>query len=271
MKRPPITKMTHPLSFNMLSAADFERLCLWLVGREGYESAEALGEAGSEQGRDIVAYKNEQSFTFQCKRVKQFSAESALQEIEKIHTLPKSEQSDVLVFVVTCSVSVTARNKARLAWGNENTCRFWAGTELDEMAKRHPDILMEFFSLSSGDQALDGFSTQGDAYGLITIDTTPILGEKGDIWEEPFDQNDIVQLFLDTIYGSIRPKVPPYTYGRKWAVMDSNTGTVYRNLASFTSPIRGPKGGDRRKLSEIGFKSGMRLEVIALPLENSNQ
>ena len=62
--QPPITGTTHTLPFDRLSPRDFERLCLWLVEREepalslskGYERAEHLGAAGSEQGRDIVAW-----------------------------------------------------------------------------------------------------------------------------------------------------------------------------------------------------------------------
>ena len=48
--QPPITSMTHTLPFDKLAPRDFERLCLWLVEREGWERAEHLGAAGSEQG-----------------------------------------------------------------------------------------------------------------------------------------------------------------------------------------------------------------------------
>ena len=34
--QPPITGTTHTLPFDKLSPDDFERLCLWLVEREGY-------------------------------------------------------------------------------------------------------------------------------------------------------------------------------------------------------------------------------------------
>ncbi|GEM_PF-2999778 len=57
--QPSITGTTHTLPFDKLSPRDFERLCPWLVEREepalslskGYERAEHLGAAGSEQGR----------------------------------------------------------------------------------------------------------------------------------------------------------------------------------------------------------------------------
>jgi len=39
---------THTLPFDKLSPRNFERLCLWLVEREGYERAEHLSAASSE-------------------------------------------------------------------------------------------------------------------------------------------------------------------------------------------------------------------------------
>jgi hypothetical protein len=55
--QPPITRTTHALPFDKLSPHDFERLCLWLVEREGYGRAEHLSAAGSEQDRNIVAWR----------------------------------------------------------------------------------------------------------------------------------------------------------------------------------------------------------------------
>jgi hypothetical protein len=52
--KPTITGTTHELPFDKLSPRQFERLCLWLVEREGWDRAEHLGAAGGEQGRDIV-------------------------------------------------------------------------------------------------------------------------------------------------------------------------------------------------------------------------
>ena len=97
--RPPVTGSTHQLPFNRLSPADFERLCLWLVRREGYERAEYLGEAGSEQGRDVRAWRGDRCFVFQCKRVEEFGPKIAEKEIKKLRALPQDEQPDELVFV----------------------------------------------------------------------------------------------------------------------------------------------------------------------------
>ncbi len=133
------------LPLDLLSPADFERLCLWLVRREGFEAVEHLGEAGSEQGRDLVARRDGRRFAFQCKRVQRFAAADAKREIEKIRQLPASEQPDELVFLVTKAVRADARRHARKAWGTEETCHFWCGSELDERVKQHDAILREFF------------------------------------------------------------------------------------------------------------------------------
>jgi len=111
LTQPPITGTTHTLPFDKLSPRDFERLCLWLVEREGYERAEHLGAAGSEQGRDIVAWREGALWAFQCKRVRSFGPKDALAEVEKVLGLPQSERPVVLVFLVTCDVSANTRQQ----------------------------------------------------------------------------------------------------------------------------------------------------------------
>jgi len=90
--KPVIPATTHPLSFDKLSAADFEYLCLWLVEREGYERPEHLGASGGEQGRDSIAWKGKKLVAFQSKRVRNFGPKDAAAEAEKIVALPKKDQ-----------------------------------------------------------------------------------------------------------------------------------------------------------------------------------
>ncbi len=147
--RPPVTRTTHILPFERLSPLDFERLCLWLVRREGYEDAEHLGAAGGEQGHDVVAWRGGRRVVFQCKRVDRLDPGGAEKEIEKLRSLLLEGRPDDVVFVVSTAVSVTTRDRARAAWGNRGSCDFWAGAELDERVKRYADILHEFFDLGS--------------------------------------------------------------------------------------------------------------------------
>ena len=158
--KPSITGTTHTLPFDKLSPADFERLCLWLVKREGYERAEHLGAAGSEQGRDIVARRDGALWAFQCKRVRHFGPTKAVTEVEKVLALPEGQRPTGLVFLVTCNVSVKTRQAAEERCAEEMECHFWAGTELDEKVKRRGDIVQEFFDLPA--------SGAGTVYGRGT-------------------------------------------------------------------------------------------------------
>ena len=148
--KPPVTGGTHPLPFEKLAPLEFERLCLWLVEREGFERAEAFGQSGSEKGRDVLAWRGERRFVFQCKRVKEFATATGKKEIAKLRReLSPAEQPHELVFVVSAEVSADARVAIREEWGDEATCHFWAGVELDQRVKRHREIVREFFQLPS--------------------------------------------------------------------------------------------------------------------------
>jgi hypothetical protein len=111
--KPTITGTTHTLPFHQLSPRDFERMCLWLVEREGFERAEHLGAAGSEQGRDIVAWHLDQLWAFQCKRVQHFGPKSAEAEVDKVLGLPEDLRPAAPVFLVACDVSAETRRRAR--------------------------------------------------------------------------------------------------------------------------------------------------------------
>ena len=88
LARPPLPATTHVLSFDRLSPQDFERLCLWLVEDEGYVRGQHLGLAGSEQGRDVIAYKptahGEELWYFQCKRYASITVQGSLPPAERI-------------------------------------------------------------------------------------------------------------------------------------------------------------------------------------------
>jgi len=154
---PPLPATTHVLSFDRLSPLHFERLCLWLVEREGYTRAEHLGLAGSEQGRDVIAYRltphGEELWYFQCKRYGKIGARTLKDEVdkylklaqEKPHLLPAG-----VVFVVSCAVSAKAREEVGDYCDQHGLAyEFWALTELDMRVKRHPDLLREFFNVTS--------------------------------------------------------------------------------------------------------------------------
>jgi formylglycine-generating enzyme required for sulfatase activity/energy-coupling factor transporter ATP-binding protein EcfA2 len=176
--RPIVTATAHTLPFEKLSPRDFERLCLWLVEREGYERAEHLGAAGSEQGRDVIAWRGGELWAFQCKRVQSFHAKQALAEVEKVLALPVGRRPAGLVFLVTCDVAANARQGARDRCREAGlACDFWTGTELDLRVKRHPDIVAEFFagedSLAVGNMTL----AEGATVVFAKEGATVVIGE----------------------------------------------------------------------------------------------
>jgi restriction endonuclease Mrr len=118
MKKPDVTKSNHILPFGELSPAQFERLCLWVVKLEGYLQAEHLGETGSEQGRDVIAYKptasGEQLWYFQCKRYQTINAAALINEVEKYNDLVKADPAKKpfgIVFVTSATLTAAARER----------------------------------------------------------------------------------------------------------------------------------------------------------------
>lgn len=154
-KKPDVTKTNHLLPFGELSPEQFERLCLWLVKAEGYQYPQHLGEAGNDQGRDVVAYlrtsSGEELWYFQCKRYQTLSAAILLEEVEKYNELVKTDATKKpfgIVFVTNAALSAAARDKVSKACSKQGyECQFWARTELDQLVKNHKNIVKEFFNL----------------------------------------------------------------------------------------------------------------------------
>ncbi len=145
MAKPRVTGTTHELPFEKLSPRDFERMCLWLVRREGYPTAEHHGAAGSDRGRDLVAQREEGITAFQCKRVKEFGPAKAEDAVKKI--MAEGSTPTEIILLIACDVRADTREKAAEMAG-EIPCVVWARTELDERVNRHPEVVEEFFALT---------------------------------------------------------------------------------------------------------------------------
>lgn len=145
-ERLPRTFTEHELPFERLSPRDFERLCLALVVEEGYINTRHLGASGSDRGVDLAASRNGRRVAFQCKHVRAFGPADAVAAVEKVLTLRSGELPDELILLVTCDVSERARHKAALCAGSM-AVDVWALTELDQRARRHPELIAQFFGL----------------------------------------------------------------------------------------------------------------------------
>jgi hypothetical protein len=160
-KKPYLTKTNHLLPIGELSPAQFERLCLWLVERQGYLRAEHLGASGNEQGRDVIAYKptaeGEQLWYFQCKRYLTISAAQLIKEVEKYNGLSIADPAKKpfgIVFVTNATISAGARSEVReFCCKHDYECEFWARTELDLILKKYDDVVEEFFNLKPGEDS----------------------------------------------------------------------------------------------------------------------
>lgn len=155
MKKPSITSTNHILPFGELSPSQFERLCLWLVKSEGYLRAEHLGEAGSDKGRDVIAYRvteegAEQLWYFQCKRHQKLSTAKLEEEVEKYNKLVAQDPTKKpfgIVFVISSTLAADARENIRRFCTQYNyAVEFWARTELDFLVKKYDPIVREFFN-----------------------------------------------------------------------------------------------------------------------------
>jgi tetratricopeptide (TPR) repeat protein len=153
---PLIVTTNKPLHFAGMEPAEFERLCLWLVEKEGYLRPQHLGEGGNEQGRDITAYKitqdGEELWYFQCKRHKRLGAATLKKEVDKYNELAASypnKRPTGIVFVTSTVLSARARDEVA-AYCDEYgyAYDFWAPSELDMKVKKYPEIVQQFFSAS---------------------------------------------------------------------------------------------------------------------------
>lgn len=99
---------------------------------------------------------------------------------------------------------------------------------------------------------------------FITIDTRPLLGDKGKLWQVVYGQYNNISDFLDDIWFSLAPHgVKSYTYGIGWVLRDSQKNRiVFDNAIRVYIESRG-RFRDLRNLEDVGLNPGMTLEVIS--------
>jgi hypothetical protein len=115
---------------------------------------------------------------------------------------------------------------------------------------------------SAADKAVEGIRNAG----FLTIDSTPLLKEKGKIWQEPYNEFQSVKAFLDRMWYSLDPHIDPHTYGDVWILRDQKSGHVFGEI---TSSWALKHNIDRRKqlLKDVGIIPGTSLEIV--PFKNS--
>jgi serine/threonine protein kinase len=96
----------------------------------------------------------------------------------------------------------------------------------------------------------------------VWVDTTPMLRAAGGLCALPYTSSMPMWVFLADVFLLIRTVVEPYTYGKKWVLREPSTGRVF----DVGSPWARSTGvnQDARRLSAVGIRPGMRLEVVPL-------
>ncbi len=225
MSKPRLTGSHHLLPFERLSPVDFERLCYWLICREGYSNARHIGAAGQDLGIDLKATSGKGEVFFQCKRVKEFGpkeAEQAVREMLSENGAPPAK----IVLLVACNVTNKAEKAAKAASGSVPV-EVWALSEIDERVKRQPDILREFFNSAGSEQVasrpqgviLKSRTTQRedgallDAYRRYIYDLYRLADIRGLFWRENVEPREareeilLCEIFVETLLHRRYPRL----------------------------------------------------------------
>lgn len=113
--------------------------------------------------------------------------------------------------------------------------------------------------VSAADKAVETIREEN----FITIDTRPLLGNKGKIWRVPYDQFPTVSAFLDDVWITLNSRkiIPPFTYGERWILRDTKSKREFNDIG-FLWADKGGMPRDTRPLKDVGIFSGMELEAV---------
>ncbi len=149
---PPIQTTQHPLRFGDLSAADFERLCLGLLQLESdeWQHVEHYGQAGGDQGRDLLASRNGARWVVQCKRTQTFQPNQITPEVDKCNALNAALRPVGILFITSANVTAATRDEVSAYCQTRGfACEIWGRTDLDARVNRHPSLVAQFFGAAS--------------------------------------------------------------------------------------------------------------------------
>ncbi|PYJ64463.1 MAG: hypothetical protein DME76_19950, partial [Verrucomicrobia bacterium] len=132
--------------------------------------------------------------------------------------------------------------------------------KLDRVVATHPDAdhaqilgrVINVFTTTARESVREAF---------IRIDSRPLLGARGDVWEEPYDPNLTVRHFLNKIWFRMRPLVRPFTYPDGWVLRDSGSDRLFTGMGRPWAHSQGLSEDDR-SLREAGINPGSALEVV---------
>ena len=99
---------------------------------------------------------------------------------------------------------------------------------------------------------------------VIRIDSHPLFGYDGRVWEEPFYPDMSVKQFLDKLYFAMQPwGLAPFSYGDDWAVKNVETDQILIPAGKCWAELNG-KDEDLRTIGQLGLRGGTLIQVVAL-------
>ena len=150
--------------------------------------------------------------------------------------------------------------------------------------KRHQtEVLEDLVATIRGlDQRLEGIENRdtvpraGEALsesGFVTVDTQPLLGERGRVMVFECHRYSRLAPFLDKLWRLLddeEGRVPANTFGDGWALREKSTGRVFSKMGRAWAIKRG-EGRDDRTLHEVGISAGSQFDAILLRVATSTE
>jgi len=136
--------------------------------------------------------------------------------------------------------------------------------QLTEAVSRKADKQPEEEIAQILDSAVDKAVETIREEGFLTIDLKPLVGAHAKTLLIPYDRFTTVAALLDDTWFSLgNIGIPPFKYGKRWALRDTKSKHIFRDLGNEWAAKRGLER-DNRRLDEAGILPGMKLDVIPL-------
>ncbi len=136
----------HHLNYFELSPRQFEELCHWLLEAMGHREVRHWGDAGSEDGCDVVSTAPDgRRWVTQAKRVQRFGKAQAADEVRKVLRKPPTPSPDVYLLAATCPVSRETEEHLVEVIQGEFELKVWGLTSFDKRVREYPLVKARFF------------------------------------------------------------------------------------------------------------------------------
>jgi hypothetical protein len=156
-RKPPIVYSKFRLLFLLLSWERFEDLCVMVAETKGVEVTQHPGRSGQDKGIDIIGHRKEDSsieVAIQAKRCNTCSKGTLIQIAKDF--VEKSPEFEGEFWIITCAnVSQEAIDQAAKEFRDKKIkLIIIAGSQLENIVKKNPSILNEFFAEKDGQENL---------------------------------------------------------------------------------------------------------------------